>query len=117
MLSVGIKLAEVNDITSKNYGFNVLDWDNDRKGYLVAKCSFNESDLNVRQIEDISELPKTLESKSAEEIATIFNQIFQKFNHLQLPDTTIKAKGLNMRTCAGQIIPFKPFIFIMGNKI
>jgi hypothetical protein len=115
-LSTGIRLDQINGITSSTYGFNVLDWDNHREGRLVAKCSFGELSSD-NDLEDISELPGTLEGKTAEEIAVIFNQIFQKFHFRQFREMRLEAKSLNMRICSDDTVPIQPFIFICGNKI
>jgi hypothetical protein len=118
-LSTGITLAQVDQITSSKYGFNVRDRDEiPLIGSIAAKYSFDERDSCYRE-SVICDLPTTLAGKTSQEIADIFNTIFQKYHHVDISNTglSVEAKIFYMRTCDDDdTIPVKPLIYILGTK-
>ncbi len=115
-MSTGINIYELDSYTRQNYGFRVLDWDNDRDGILVQKFEFVRTipDAKMRDEND-EEIPPSLENLKMENIAKIFNVIIKRYNTVNYNGKILCANSLNMNVCNDDdTILNEPFIFIMA---
>src|ERR1700733_13990885 len=127
-MSTGITISEVNAITSHKYGFYVYNGSSfpassgdlpGKYGSQVKRCSFDE---NAPMEGDISELPKNLDNQTAEGIAEIFNKIVQKYPGFYLDGNSnrVETQSLqigNVQKAERDIIPSKPWIYLIGNPV